>query len=343
MNTSATIRSDFVRKSRLSLNPETLRQTRQSYNPSEISHYKEREDFTDVDWDSYKSKWSNEREKTEGVYDIAGLEKGLALQADELAPGLRVKKMLTTFPWRDPSWLVAVFFVSGSISFTINAFFSLLPLLDPSIAFPTLASLAIPATLFIGAAFFNAGGILDIFGAINADRGAFVAIKTQGGSLSPPEYHAALIGSTTWIWKAPPGKFSELTATSRSFQANLIQLSGGIILTISAFAGAPGILDPMGAWFPWLVFAPLVLGGSLFWFASMILMIHQQDSWLRPKPSSPDWFGAFLNMVGGFGFAMTGVFLLQSDFLAAAWASFVGSWTFLLGSILGWYISVDVI
>ncbi|KAF2727644.1 hypothetical protein EJ04DRAFT_517135 [Polyplosphaeria fusca] len=334
MNTSASIRSEFVRTSLILLDPANSRELRQSFNPTEISQYKDRKTFTAVDLEAYREKWATERDTKGGIYDTTDVEKDQAVEVHELAPGERIRRMSTTFPWRDPSWLVAIMFVSGSLTFTINAFFGLLPLLDPATAFPTLTTLALPTTIMIGAAFFNTAGFVDVFGAFNADRGAFVAVRDPTGALRAPEHKAALIGSENWVWRAPPGKFGELLSTNRSFQAGMLQILGGLILTISAFAGLPGVLDPMDSLFALLVFWPQVVGGSLFWYANAILTVHEQETWWKPKPLDPNWFGPFLNMVGGFGFAITGVFLLQSAFLEAAVAAFVGSWSFLLGATM---------
>ena len=263
-------------------------------------------------------------------------------EESRLSVGQKWKRLFTEFPYRDPTWLVAIVFVIGSIDFTINAFFILLPMLEPSTAFETLPTVAIPATIFIGAFMFTAAGILDMFGSFNADGGLFQIANSEGGG-KRLRHKPSLLGSDGWMWRPTWRKFKELLLTNKPFQAGLMQLFGGVILTISAFAGFPGFLDPTSPVFPVVVFAPQVFGGFLFFLANAMLVIGcEQDRWWRPKPLSASWQAAFQNSIGGLGFALTGVFLLQDRALESAIATFVGSWAFLIGSLLGWYAIMDI-
>jgi hypothetical protein len=51
--------------------------------------------------------------------------------------------------------------------------------------------------------------------------------------------------------------------------------------------------------------------------------------------------GAFLNATGGFWFMMSGFFFVQKDELAAAAAAMAGSWAFLIGSLVRWYVVME--
>ncbi|KAF0327725.1 integral membrane protein [Colletotrichum asianum] len=61
----------------------------------------------------------------------------------------QVARMFTIFPYKDMNWIVTMLFVVGSIAFVINAGFGLFPLLEPSLGFETLATVAIPGTAFL--------------------------------------------------------------------------------------------------------------------------------------------------------------------------------------------------
>lgn len=136
--------------------------------------------------------------------------------------------MFTYFPWRDSTYLVSIVFVIGSVNFTINAFFfGLLPLFEPSTAFPTVATITVPATIFIGAFIFTAAGILDLFGAFNADRGVIELAQTMDGGEGKLRHRPTLLGSENWTWRPSSAKFVELIRESNPFLAGIIQLVGG--------------------------------------------------------------------------------------------------------------------
>jgi hypothetical protein len=73
-----------------------------------------------------------------------------------------------------------------------------------------------------------------------------------------------------------------------------------------------------------------------------MLAISEQKKWYKPMPTSADWQGAFLNTVGGFGLMMAGLFLFGADKLAAAVAALLGSLAFLVGSLIRWYVVMEI-
>lgn len=280
MNTSASVRAEYLRASRL------------SFHNGRISQMSPWPNFTPVDWPSYREKCEEERATVDPIYDPRVLEDtpfGRFNDVTELSPRDRIKRMFTTFPYRDASWLTAIIFVLGSVDFIINAFFGLLPLVAPDTAFETEAIIAVPATIFIGAFMFLSAGILDLFGAFNADRGIIEISKDSDEKNTPSNHRPALLGGTNWVWIPPSGRFTELLLNSRPFQAGLVQLFGGIILTISAVTGVPGLLDPMDPNFPLLVFGPQVIGGLMFLIANIYLAFSEQNYWWQPKPFDAKW------------------------------------------------------
>jgi hypothetical protein len=81
-----------------------------------------------------------------------------------------ISRMFTQYPYYDVSWLVAVIFTFGSVVWCINAFFSFLPLIQPSSEFATETVYGGGITAFIGATIFEVGSILLMVEAVNENR-----------------------------------------------------------------------------------------------------------------------------------------------------------------------------
>ncbi|KAK2772211.1 integral membrane protein [Colletotrichum kahawae] len=255
----------------------------------------------------------------------------------------QVGRMFTIFPYKDMNWIVTMLFVAGSISFVINAGFGLFPLLNPSLGFETLATVVIPATIMLGAAMFMTGGILGVFAAFNADRGTLEKSDTKSvDGDAPAIYRPALVGSEAWVWIPSAADFAALLRTV-PFQAGLVMLSGGIILSTAAVAGFPGVLDPTTNFvlFQALVFMPQVIGGSLFFLANIALLIQTQERWFKPRFWASDWQGAAWNTMASAGFILTGVMLLINEMFGSAVVSFIASTAFLVGSVIQWYALME--
>ncbi|KAH8839984.1 hypothetical protein MCOR27_005486 [Pyricularia oryzae] len=335
---------------------------RAAENPSDQVSHEERQRVIQVlDYLEYKARCDYERqqqqqqqqqqrpEQKSGFYTAGpndsfdSLNKpppDVVVEVDSSSRG-RVVRMFTIFPYRDMSWVVNFGFVTGSIVFVVNAVLGVLPVIDPALAFPTLTTVALPATILIGAFFFLVSGCLGFVAAFNANRGT-VEVPIKGAMSGGANYRPALIGSESWVWFPSGPEFAKIAQTF-PFQAGVFQLTGGMILSISAFAGIPGLLNPEEnlALFQGLVFLPQVIGGSMFVFANIVLTIFVQDRWYKPKPSCADWQGGFWNAVGSTGFAITGVLLLMGDTTGAAWTSLYGSVAFLMGSVIQLYALME--
>jgi hypothetical protein len=230
----------------------------------------------------------------------------------------RLRKMYTIFPYRDPIWLVAVVFAFGSLDLVINAFFDLIPQLDEKLQFETNETVAIPTTVLIGSIFFFVAGIFDTFGALNADRGTIDTDKET----HKVTYRPALVGSPEFKWIPSWVKLWDLTMTNLAFQAGLIVLFGGVIFMFAGIVDYPELIPEKSPSFAAVVFGPQVIHGALFLVANAML--------------------AILNTLGGFGFLMAGLFLFGNDKLSAAIAALLGSWAFLIGSVIRWYVVMEI-
>ena len=251
---------------------------------------------------------------------------------------VRLKKMFTVFPYRDPIWLVAVIFTIGSLDLVINAFLDLLPELDRKLQFEGNEKIAIPTTVLIGSIFFFVAGIFDTFGALNADRGTLDTNKVT----HKVTYRPALLGTPEFKWIPSWVKFWDLTMTNRAFLAGLIVLFGGVIFMFAGIVDYPELIPENAPFSATIVFGPQVVHGALFLIANGMLALSEQERWYKPRWWDADWQGAFLNTIGGFGFMVAGLFLFSEHKLAAAVAALIGSWAFLIGSLIRWYVVMEI-
>lgn len=81
-----------------------------------------------------------------------------------------ILRMLTQYPYWDVSWLVAVIFTLGSAIWVVNAFFSYLPLAQPSTEFHNEVLVGGGVSAFIGATVFEIGSLLLIIEAMNDNK-----------------------------------------------------------------------------------------------------------------------------------------------------------------------------
>ncbi|KAF2644569.1 hypothetical protein P280DRAFT_391635 [Massarina eburnea CBS 473.64] len=317
MNATAAIRASIISTSGISLHT------------GRLSQLKEWPNFTSLDLERARNAESDAISIENGSY--IEIETGKARKS-------QLGRMFTTFPFRDATWLVAVGYVLGAILFVINSFFGLLPLIAPSLTFETESTIGLETTLIVGLIFFLVAGAMDVRSAPNANRDA-AKIAQEKEQIHQP----AILGSRDWAKVPKQGQYSELLAKNVSFQAALVQLTGTIFLALAAITGFPGVMDPTTTYYMTFVYGPTFVGGLLFWIANaMLLLGTEQDHWWVAKPRTVGWHAALQSTGGGFLFMMIGVFLLAGMTLAAAWVTLIGSWMFMIGCILGWYITMAV-
>lgn len=298
-----------------------------------------RRTFVAIDHADYKAKCDLDRDSTSssGVFDI---EWGKQDEGNQHGFGEQLKAMATVYPYRDANWIISILFVVGSISFTINGFFSLLPLVAPSTAFPTEATLAAPVTNAIGAAMFVTAGILSMPAIWNTANGTIEpssapSSKFEGDEEPTKTYQPALLGSPSWAWLPSWSMFKDALKTT-PFQSGVMQLLAGSVLTTSVFAGfllAPDDIVGLSSF----VFTPLLIGGGIFTISNIMLLLFVQERWYKPRFGAAAWQASMWNVIASVLFAVTGILFLNGDTLGGSVASFIGSWAFLIGSIVQWY------
>ncbi|PSN75526.1 hypothetical protein BS50DRAFT_42541 [Corynespora cassiicola Philippines] len=354
MNASATIRSNYVRQSRILIQPLPFAAVTPipEIEPRPPNQAKLR-DFKPLNYAEHRERCHRERFEGTVAFDVHTNsdtdlsyiddryledQSYMELDGEKDTFRQRVKKMFTVFPYRDPIYLVAIIFTLGSLDLVINAFFDLIPRAVPGVIFENEKEIASPSTILIGAIFFFVAGIFDIFGALNADAGTMESDKEAGNV----KYRPALLGSPGFKWIPPREKFLELLLGNLAFQAGLLVLFGGVIFLFAGVVDFPGVVPEELPDFAVIVFGPQVIHGFLFFVANLLLALFDQEKWYKPAYWDPEWQGAALNTIGGFGFMVVGLELFNrgevevAEFRAAV-AAMVGSWAFFIGSLVRLY------
>ncbi|KAG9187525.1 hypothetical protein G6011_05396 [Alternaria panax] len=355
MNASATIRASYIRQARMSMAPRPSSISEMlatNLQPRPASNEK-LESYVHVDYIEHREKCQSERIAQSIVFDIENNADSKQAYIDNTSfmewdnnnsIRVRLKTMFTVFPYRDPIYLVAIIFLVGSIDLVMNAFFDLLPRIMPSTIFETEETVAVPTTVLIGSIFFFVAGIFDTFSALNADRGT---LETSKRDPEKVKYRPALLGTPEFKWIPSWTKVWDLTRNNLAFQAGLIVLFGGVIFMFAGIVDFPGVVSEEDPLFGLIVFGPQVIHGALFLGANAMLAFSEQERWYKPKFLDPDWQSAFLNAIGGLGFMLAGFFLFQrgesreEGELNAAIAAMAGSWAFLVGSLIRWYVVME--
>ncbi|PVH99291.1 hypothetical protein DM02DRAFT_615152 [Periconia macrospinosa] len=333
MNASATMRNAFIGTSRLSFcqaniggNPSTRWPNRQPADP----------DFEAVDYVEYKASMRAVKIEEGPIYDNT-----CDVKDRGMGKAAKLGKMFTQFPIRDPPYLVSILFFIGSLIFIANSVFGLIPFIAPQWEFPHLMDIFYPVTIFVAASTYFAAGIIDMLGAFNAENGIMEIAKNKRG-VPVLEHQPALLGSEEWSWSTC-GRFRKLMRSDPNFQAGFFMFCGGMVLNIGAYPTIPGLMDPNSAYFPYLAFVTLIVGGWIVFVANSVAMFAKQKRWWRLKVTDAGWQGRLWFGLGGIGFMLTGVFLLLAESVMAAWVSLAGNACLLLGSIIVWYDTMEVV
>ncbi|KAI5918969.1 hypothetical protein F4810DRAFT_703871 [Camillea tinctor] len=339
MNASARLRASFYGPDGpLGPAPQDLRRIRRHTVATDVEAFNQKTALVPVNYAEYIKYCQEMRQPTISESGTSSDKSVFTIDPEPEPTSVREQtwRMFTIFPYRDASWVTAILFVVGSISFVINAFFASLPTLAPETEFPGEVLIGGTATLVSGAVLFTVGGTLGLIASWNADKGEFEpGEKTEEGPTKT--YKPALLGSKAWRW-APSGADLRGLLRTIPFQSALIQFSGGMVLSVSIVGGWPGLLshDNVLA-MQILVYTPLSLGGLMFFFANLSMLIWLQDRWYKPKFNSAPWQSAFWSSIGAFNFAVVGFSLFLGDIMSSIVATFIGSFTFLMGSIFQWY------
>ncbi|KAK1771032.1 hypothetical protein QBC33DRAFT_511827 [Phialemonium atrogriseum] len=149
-----------------------------------------------------------------------------------------------------------------------------------------------------------------------------------------------------WLWM--PSWYELRTHYLREigFLACLSQMIGATVFWISGFTALPPILNSLSKPAEYGVFwLPQVVGGTGFIVSSFLFMIEVQEKWYLPAPRTLGWHIGLWNLVGAIGFTLCGALGFASGQPGMEYAltlsTFVGSWAFLIGSVIQWFESLD--
>lgn len=357
MNASATVRASYVRQARISIIGHPVVALR----PCSADQDK-LQSIVRVDHIDYRQQCDRERTGQPVLFDVEKdvitketcVENSYPDRSDaesimeweeDSSVRVRLKKMVTVFPYRDPIYLVAIIFLIGSIALVGSALFELLPLLTPASFEEGQDEIGVPITLLLGAVLFFVAGIFDTFGALNADRGT---IGTSKFDPTKVRYRPALVGTAEFRWVPPSEKVWDLTMNSLPFQAGLLVLFGGVIFVFAGILDFPGVVSQEDPLFSSIVFGPQVVHGLIFFVANAMLAFSEQEQWYRPKFADPDWLSAMLNTIGGLAFMIAGISMFMRGEYGSqgeqqgSIAAMIGSLAFLIGSVVRWYVVLEV-
>lgn len=177
---------------------------------------------------------------------------------------------------------------------------------------------------------------------------ATIAKKSSQTVLTVPSSPPAKTHPPTWIWYPSIASLRTHYLRETGFLACLFQLLGASIFWISGFTAIPQINSALSNYTPALngaYWLPQVVGGTGFIISSVLFMLEVQEKWWLPAPKLLGWHVGFWNLVGAIGFTVCGALGFGGDDEAIVYAltlsTFVGSWAFLIGSVVQWYESLD--
>lgn len=274
-------------------------------------------------------------------------------------------KMLVRFPVWDVSYLVAIVFTLGSVVWCINGCFAWLPLAAPHTEFGGEADVA-GILAFVGATIFEVGSVLMLLEAVNENRSDCFgwaleeAVEEHGHHAQSCQHHhsdkTSLLPSRDnsvpgrkWSWWPSAHELRTHYIRELGFLAALFQFAGATIFWMAGFTSLPPIYDSLSVGVAngtfWL---PQVVGGCGFIVSSLCIMLEVQTKWWLLSMRSLGWHVGFWNLVGAVGFTLCGALGFgvegsegEAVEYASALSTFVGSWAFLIGSVIQWYESLN--
>ena len=277
-----------------------------------------------------------------------------------------VARMFKQWPYWDVSYLVAVFFSIGSLLFVASGLFYWLPILVPSSEFPHESTVAGGVTAFAGAMLFECGAILLVFESYNenqtgcfgwalhqslsgdqasngnAEHGAVVA-KADPDSCQ--HHHNRCNRKQYWVWYPSWNEVKTHYIHEIGFVANITLSIGATLFCVTGICSLPGIYSNMstdvarGTY--WLAY---LIGGVLFFIASILYMLETQSTWYTPAPHLLGWNIGLWNSIGSVGWTLaaslgycTSSGCEYQGELTLIWASAA----FFIGSMLQWYEALE--
>ncbi|KAI7262942.1 hypothetical protein KC345_g9282 [Hortaea werneckii] len=168
----------------------------------------------------------------------------------------------------------------------------------------------------------------------------------EGDAAAKPLSNAASSSDRSWTWWPSMQELRTHYTHDIGFIACSALTFGATVFWISGFTALPDIYNYLS---PQVVldgvyWVPQVVGGIFFIFSGVLFTMETQKQWWKPAPHVLGWHVGFWNTVGGIGFTLCPIF----GFAASPWglyqascSTFWGSFSFLIGSTIQWYESLN--
>lgn len=140
------------------------------------------------------------------------------------------------------------------------------------------------------------------------NRRNFVGKRSAATSLEAQPTSDGAQEEKSWQWFPSWHELRTHYIHELGFLAGVAQFLGATVFGVSGFTALPGINDHLTP--QWRLNAaywiPQVIGGSGFIVSSTLYMLETQQKWWKPAPQLLGWQIAFWNLVGAFGFTLSG-------------------------------------
>ncbi|KAH0536566.1 hypothetical protein FGG08_006574 [Glutinoglossum americanum] len=259
-----------------------------------------------------------------------------------------LRRMLTSCPYWDVSYLVATLFTAGSVIWVLNGFFAYLPLVRPSSEFAGELTVALGATAFLGATVFEVGSVLLLLEAVNERReGCFgwalervlVGAEEEEGTaqrLRPDletcrHRHRRRCGRRRRFWGKVFGKNSNPRTKTSSEEGSAASPLGNVEENPPSWTWFPSWYDLRTHYLREIGFlASLVqfLSATIFWIAGFTALPGVLDMTNTGLVDGVFWTP---QVIGGTGFVISGIlFTLETQ----------SKWWIPAPGVLGWHVGV---
>ena len=219
------------------------------------------------------------------------------------------------------SYLVAIFYLLGSIAWVINGFFVFLPSISSRVREMNEGS---GVSAFVGGSLFQCGSLAMILEALNRESSVCF-----GKALDDKLGHHRKQRHGEWKWVG--ARWNEI-----GYDASVLQMFAATVFYISTITGIPGVIDMNNVGLADGIFwTPQAIGGTGFVLASLAFIFETQPTWWKIQPTTIGWHVGVFNLIGSAGFLLCGVFgYFTWGTYQSGCSTFWGSWAFLIGSYL---------
>lgn len=259
----------------------------------------------------------------------------------------------------DVSWWTAFLFTIGSCFWVVNGVFAFHTPVQSAVALVNVEAI----TAFLGGFTFVLGGYSMYLEAQNEGNTAAFDRAVRREERDLVRHFKLLLTARARrthldLLKRPPDAqwrwIGWGSMRNISFAANVIQFLGTIVFFVSVVTVLPGVLpasEPAHrALYIVLLWLPQVIGAALLTVSSYLIMLENQHrAFYIPELTSLGFHVGLFNVIGSLGFFMSGLGGIifstaqtNQRLWSVAFSTYVGSYAFLLGSVLQYWEIVRI-